>query len=306
MDAARIDGAALRVSYDASRRLHARHGRTFYLATRLLPPAKRPHVHALYGFARWADDLVDTAGVSTARARLDRLRAELDHDSPASSPAVAALRDTVRRFGLPRQHLSDFLDAMESDLRITGYPTYTDLCEYMWGSAAVIGLLVLPVLGTADGVEESGAAPYAAKLGIAFQLTNFIRDVGEDLARGRIYLPEEDLARYGVDRDRLARGIADGPIRNLLSFEIERAREIYAAARPGIAMLHPQSRDCVEAACCLYSRILDAVERADYDVLRRRVSVPGWRRAAVGAPAWLRAQRAQRAQRTRRRRASRS
>ncbi|HEY2172467.1 MAG TPA: phytoene/squalene synthase family protein [Mycobacteriales bacterium] len=302
LDAAGIHGESLRSAYAACRRLHATHGRTYYLATRLLPPAKRPYVHALYGFARYADDLVDRLGptragdpeVVSAAARLESLHDQvigpagpggvLDRDA---APVVRAVRDTMRRFDLPAGHVADFLDSMRTDLTVTGYRTYDDLAGYMWGSAAVIGLLVLPVLGTTTDREV--AAPYAADLGLAFQLTNFLRDVGEDLQRGRVYLPAEDMALFGVDREHLVRGVVDGPVRRLLAHEIARTREIYRAAEPGIRLLHADSRDCVRAAFLLYGGILDEIERADYQVLTGRVTIPARRRLAVGLPSAARA-----------------
>jgi phytoene synthase len=299
LDAAGIRGESLRSAYAACRRLHATHGRTYYLATRLLPPAKRPFVHALYGFARYADDLVDQLGptragdpeVASAAARLAAL-----HDQVAgadvgthevAAPVVRAVRDTMRRFDLPAGYVADFLDSMRADLTVTGYRTYDDLAGYMWGSAAVIGLLVLPVLGTTT--DRDVAAPYAADLGRAFQLTNFLRDVGEDLDRGRVYLPAEDMALFGVDREHLVRGVVDGPVRRLLAHEIARTREIYRAAEPGIRLLHADSRDCVRAAFLLYGGILDEIERADYQVLTGRVTIPARRRLAVGLPSAARA-----------------
>lgn len=299
LDAAGIRGEPLRSAYAACRRLHATHGRTYYLATRLLPPAKRPFVHALYGFARYADDLVDQLGptragdpeVASAAARLAAL-----HDQVAgadvgthevAAPVVRAVRDTMRRFDLPAGYVADFLDSMRADLTVTGYRTYDDLAGYMWGSAAVIGLLVLPVLGTTT--DRDVAAPYAADLGRAFQLTNFLRDVGEDLDRGRVYLPAEDMALFGVDRRHLGRGVVDGPVRRLLAHEIARTREIYRAAEPGIRLLQADSRDCVRAAFLLYGGILDEIERADYQVLTGRVTIPARRRLAVGLPSAARA-----------------
>jgi phytoene synthase len=290
LDAAAIQDPALRRAFAAARSTHARHGRSYFLATRLLPAAKRPHIHALYGFARYADDLVDRLGptrpgdpaVRTAARRLDELQASVVDGGASSLPVVAAVRETMRRFDLPARHVADFLGSMRADLTVAKYATYADLERYMWGSGAVIGLLLLPILGTA---EPEVAAPYAADLGVAFQLTNFIRDVGEDLRRGRIYLPTEDLAAFGVDCERLRGGVVDGPVRRLLAYEIARAREIYRNARPGIRLLHPASRPCVLAAYRLYAGILDEIERADYRVLDRRVRVPGWRRAAVAAPA---------------------
>jgi phytoene synthase len=287
-------------SYADCRELNAAHGRTYFLATRLLPPARRPAVHALYGFARAADDIVDDLGSTlTAQQKADALRswgssflALLETDAPESSIAAPAdggrdvfpaILDTIRRYGIPHQYFRDFLRSMEMDLTIARYETYADLDEYMWGSAAVIGLQMLPILGTT--VPHEVAAPYAADLGVAFQLTNFLRDIGEDLDRGRVYLPQESLRLFGVDEDRLRRRVVDGPIRRLLQFEIARTRELYRSARPGLRLVPPRSRRCLEVAWTLYQGILDEIERADYRVLDRRVSVGMRRRLVVVARA---------------------
>lgn len=297
--AAGVTDPQLRASYERCRRLQAGHGRTYYLATLLLPPAKRPYVHALYGFARYADEIVDDlASTLTAEQKADwlvgwgsRFLAEVAAGGSAH-PISRAVVDTVRRWDLPLRYFEDFLASMRMDLTVTGYPTYDDLAKYMWGSAAVIGLQMLPVLEPV--VERSVAEPYAVDLGLAFQLTNFLRDVGEDLRRGRVYLPGEDLARFGVDRDRLARGVVDGPVRRLLAHEVARTRELYRAAEPGIDLLHPTSRDCVRTAFRLYGGILDEIERAGYDVFAGRVSVSRRRRLAVAVPGLARAYRARR------------
>ena len=170
---------------------------------------------------------------------------------------------------------------MRMDLTVTGYPTYADLERYMYGSAAVIGLLMVPIL---EPVDDAAYLP-ARALGEAFQLTNFIRDVGEDLRRGRVYLPEEDLARFEVTRADLARPTPNDRVKALLRFEIDRTRALYREAAPGIALLHPTSRDCVATALRLYGGILDAVERSGYDVLSTRVTVPVATRLRVAAPA---------------------
>ena len=303
LDAAGIEGAALRASYRLCRRINAQHGRTYFLATLLLPPHKRPFVHALYGFARHVDDIVDDLdpGLTDAE-RADRLTnwcddflCDLDWQA-TSDPVSRAVIDTITRWQLPIGYFADFLDAMRMDLVVTEYPTYDDLARYMWGSAAVIGLELLPILGRVDDTVpwEQLEAP-AIDLGIAFQLTNFIRDVGEDLDRGRIYLPQDSLAMFGVDRDRLQRRQVDEPIRNVLAWEIERARALYRSAEGGVELVHPTSRDCLRTALTLYEEILDEIERHDYDVFTRRVSVGVRRRAAVGLTGLRSARRSRRA-----------
>ena len=296
LDAAGITGSSLREAYRRCRALNAEHGRTYFLATRMLSPEQRPAVHALYGFARRVDDVVDDVGSGPEQKAEGLAAVEADLASAldrgtSPDPVLTALLDTVRRYELPTVHFGDFMASMRMDLSVTDYPTRAELMGYMHGSAAVIGLLVLPVLGTVVPREE--AEPAAAALGIAFQLTNFIRDVGEDLDRGRVYLPADELAAFDVDRERLVRaraaGRADERIRAALRDQVERARAVYARAQPGIAMLAPRSRPCVSTAYRLYGRILDLVEEAGCDVLARRVAVSNGRRLAVALPAFARA-----------------
>jgi len=286
LDAAGITEPALRASYEMCRRLNASHGKTYYLATLLLPAAKRPYVHALYGFARYADEIVDDlASTLTEAEKADELGrwSERFLSGRGDDGVLPAVFDTIERWDIGLPYFAAFLGSMRMDLTVSSYETYDDLMKYVYGSAAVIGLQMVPVLEH-PGVPRTVVEPYAADLGIAFQLANFIRDVGEDLRRGRIYLPVEDLRQFGVDRAHLERGVVDGPVRRLLAFEIARTREIYRAARPGTRLLHPASRDCIETAFALYGGILDEVERADYQVLDRRVSVSGRRRAQVAVP----------------------
>jgi phytoene synthase len=285
LTAAGITDPGLVSSYEFCRTLAAEHGKTYYLATWLLPPAKRPHVWALYGFARWADEFVDSLTdpdpegliVWGKQAVYDLARGS------SADPVVQATAHTVRELAIDLELFETFLASMRMDITITGYPTYADLQTYTRGSAMVIGRMMLPVLGPLD---PSAQAP-AEALGEAFQMSNFIRDVGEDLARGRVYLPEEDLTAHGVSRADLAAGVVTDPIRRLLAFEIERTRELYDAARPGVELVEPASRPCLRTAIALYGGILDEVERADYQVLSGRVSVPLRHRLAVAAPAYV-------------------
>ncbi len=295
LDAAGIVDPQLRHAFEVCRRLHATHGRTYYLATGLLPPAKQPFVWALYGFARYADDFVDSLRDPDPPALRTWGEAFLDAVDAGhpTDPVGMAMQHTMHRWSIPRAHVQEFLESMQMDIDVRGYATYADLERYMYGSAAVIGLQMLPILEPT--APEAGTR--ARAMGEAFQMSNFIRDVGEDLQRGRVYLPEEDLKIFGVTRQSLAAGIVTNPIRELLRFEIERTRGLYAFAEPGIEMVHPTSRDCVRTAFRLYGEILLQVERSDYQVLTQRVSVPLRRRMAVTLPGLRRARAERREQR---------
>jgi 15-cis-phytoene synthase len=291
----------LTAAYERCRQLHRRHGRTYYLATLLLPAWKRRHVHALYGFARCADEIVDELDsrlgrderAAALRALGERFFAGL-RGGPCDDPVLPAVLHTVRAFDLDPEDARRFLDAMALDLVNDSYETYDDLLGYMEGSAAAVGAMLSRILEPADPVR---GREHARQLGFAFQLTNFIRDVGEDLARGRVYLPLADLARFGVTRRDLADRCARPALRGLLAFEVGRARGHYRAAAPGIELLAPSSRPCVRTAFALYSGILDEVERAGFQVLDRRVRVPRRRRLAVAGRNWAAARRAARGER---------
>jgi phytoene synthase len=277
---------ALAASYRRCRALHRAYGKTYFLATLLLPPRKWRHVHALYGFTRYADEIVDAFdGASTAErerrlaALADRFRArDLSH------PILPALMDTIDRCQLDPADFDKFLQSMAQDLIVTRFQTYEDLLDYMEGSAAVIGTMMLPVLGSGD---PAAAREPARQLGLAFQLTNFIRDVAEDLARDRIYLPRADMARFGVTERDLRGGISTPAIRTLIGYEVARAQRHYTLATPGIALLDRASQGCIRTAYRLYGGILDEVVAHDYDVLTRRLRVPTGRRLRVAAASYL-------------------
>ncbi|MFC5754201.1 phytoene/squalene synthase family protein [Actinomadura rugatobispora] len=290
----------LTASYERCRRLNADHGRSYYLATLLLPAWKRRHVHALYGFARHVDDIVDSAGAPAGRAAaLDDLTSALAAclaGEPAQGPVLPAFVHTVRSFGIERADIDAFLRSMRADLTVTRYETYGDLLEYMEGSAAAIGLMMLPVLETVPGAGRLAREP-ARELGRAFQLTNFLRDVAEDLERGRVYLPRRDLAEFGVAEDDLARGRASPELRELVAYEEDRARDHYRRALEGVDLLAPSSRPCVRAAYELYGGILDAIAARNHDVLAGRARVPRRRRAVIFARHLRAASAARRAER---------
>lgn len=302
-----------------------RHGTTYSLATRLLPPGRRRAVWALYAWARIVDDHVDLDGGAAcpvadpraARERIDRLRAGLSellsdaslagHPPAGGGPGapampllpeaeaavVRAAGATVTELGIDHGLLTDFLDSMLMDLpgdesHVARYRTWAELDRYMWGSACVIGLQMIPVLGLRPGADAAAAARHAAELGRAFQVTNFLRDVAEDLDRGRVYLPLDEWAAFGVDEDRLRacrdRGAADAPVKAAIAHFISLNRAMYRDADPGIPMLAQPASRAIRTARILYSGILDEIERADLDVFAGRAVVPDRRRIAVALP----------------------
>lgn len=290
LNAAGITDPQLRASYSECKRLNSLHGKTYYLATLLLPASKRPFVHALYGFARYADEIVDDlASTLTPQEKAEVLRTWSSEvlrglETGNSSDLVGrALIDTVQRFDIPHQHFVDFLHSMEMDLTVTEYQTFDDLYEYVYGSAAVIGLQMVPILG-GDTVNSLEAAK---NLGVAFQLANFIRDVGEDLDRGRIYLPLQELAEHGVTRQMLEARKLTPEIVSALKFQIARVRQLQKAAEPGIALLDKTSQPCIRAASELYCGIVDEVEKIGYDIFNKRATTSTARRASVALAAYI-------------------
>jgi phytoene synthase len=289
-----ITDPALRTSYLECKRLNSLHGKTYYLATLLLPPEKRPFVHALYGFARYADEIVDDlASTLTDDEKANSLNqwgegVISDIKSGNSDDVIGrALVDTVKRFDIPIQYFQAFLHSMAMDLTITEYQEYEDLQEYVYGSAAVIGLQMVSVLGIEKGFSINEVNAAAEKLGVAFQLANFIRDVGEDLDRGRVYLPIAELQAHGVTREMLERKVLTPQIKSALKEQIERVRKLQQESMVGINMLAKQSRACIQAASELYCGIVDEVEKIDYQIFSKRAKTSNWRRMKVAIPAYL-------------------
>ncbi|GAA5058690.1 phytoene/squalene synthase family protein [Nocardia callitridis] len=295
MNTGATTSAELAVAYRECRQIAATHGRTYFLATRLLAAEHRPAVHALYAFARTVDDLVDHATTHDSIAELDRIDKQLhaalepcarDGIEPdARSSVLLAVADTIRRYDIALEHFHTFLHSMRMDVPGTvefrnRYATMGELREYMRGSAAAIGLQLLPVLGTVVPVLE--AQPAAAELGEAFQLTNFLRDVAEDLDRDRIYLPADELAAFGVDAALLGHcrrtAATDPRVRNMLRHLIAVNRDGYRRALPGIELLTPRVRPAIHTAAALYADILSRIEAADYQIFATRAVVPGFHR----------------------------
>jgi phytoene synthase len=293
LSAAGITDPDLRASYEECKRLNALHGKTYYLATLLLPKAKRPFVHALYGFARYADEIVDDLASELSVEEKAEVLSNwgngvlADLKKGTSQDHVGrALIDTVNRFDIPHEHFEAFLHSMTMDLTVQEYESYEDLIEYVYGSAAVIGLEMVPILGPL----HNDAFEAAKKLGIAFQLANFIRDVDEDLDRGRVYLPLKELGQFGVTREMLEERVLTPEIIDALKFQITRVRQLQAEAAAGIKMLEASSRPCIEAASTLYCGIVDEVEKIGYDIFNHRAKTSTTRRIRVAGAAFVKRQ----------------
>lgn len=277
-------------SYEECKRLNALHGKTYYLATLLLPAAKRPPVHALYGFARYADEIVDDlASTLTPEEKAVALRTWgdsvlADLRAGESNDLIGrALVDTVKNYSIPLEYFDAFMVSMEMDLTVTRYKTYEDLMTYVYGSAVVIGLEMLPILGYSD----PRAIEAATALGTAFQLANFIRDIGEDIDRGRIYMPLDDLARFGVSEKMLLKRQLTPEIIEAIKYQIARVRDLQDKAEAGIQYLDPISRPCIRAASELYCGIVDEIEANGYDIFNKRATTSTWRRARVAGIAFI-------------------
>jgi phytoene synthase len=260
------------MDYEECRRLHKRHGTTYYFASQFFAPHIRKQTHALYGFVRMPDEWVDNPDCDLAetRVKLQDFRSELLSGFRGVVPTSGPLRafcDVVSACNIPNEEPLLFLDCMEQDLETNRYATYRDLQGYMRGSACAVGVMMCHILSSQLDPE---CLSHAMALGEAMQLTNFLRDVGEDARRGRIYLPLEDLARFDVTEDEIFSERVTEPFRNLMRFEIERTRTLYRRSEAGIDLLPPYSRKAVRLSQVLYSRILARIEQNEFDVFSRR------------------------------------
>jgi phytoene synthase len=276
--------STLSQSYAYCERLSRRQAGNFYPAFRVLAAPQRRAMCALYAFLRIADDLSDEPGEPADKRRaLARWRQGLDGalQGDYAHPIHAALHDTVTRHGIPRAYLEAALDGVEMDLAPVSYGTFEELRLYCYRVASVVGLSCIHIWGFSG--DEAPA--YAESAGIAFQLTNILRDLGEDAGRGRVYLPAEDLERFGYDPGRLGRGERDERFRALMRFQVERARRFYDAAWPLGPLLRPAGRAVFLMMARTYRGLLDLIERRDYDVFSRRVSLGRWRKLLLAARA---------------------
>ena len=246
-----------------------KHSRSFFLSSQLLPAEKRRAVHALYAFCRTSDDLVDLPQANATQALAAWVALVHAPQPPPDNAVLLAWNDTLTRYAVPRTLPDELLAGIAMDLTVNRYPTFDDLWLYCYRVASVVGLISMQIIG-----YREGAVDYAIKLGVALQLTNILRDVGEDARRGRVYLPREDLERFGLSADDILNGRRDEAFRSLMRFEIERAHCLYEAAWPGIALLNPDGQLAITAAAEIYRGILGKIHQSDYNVYQRRAYVP--------------------------------
>jgi phytoene synthase len=243
--------------------------RSFFLSTQLLTPEKRLAIRALYAFCRTSDDIVDTNEHQAERALATWVaQVHAPHAQP-DNPVLLAWNDTVARYNVPQTLVDELLAGIAMDLTVNRYATFDELWLYCYRVASVVGLVSMHIIG-----YREGATPYAIKLGVALQLTNILRDIGEDARRGRVYLPLEDLERFGLTDTDILAGHRDDRFRALMRFEIERAHRLYEEAWPGVALLSEDGRMAIGAAAEVYRGILDKIAAADFDVFSRRAFVP--------------------------------
>ncbi len=296
------DAQLLEEAYAWCNTLTAANSRSFHLASSLLPADKRRAVRALYAFCRVTDDLVDRPGGSASAqtvqaakaAELAEWRRTLHQcPAPADNLVAVAWSDARRRYHVPVRYAEQLLDGVARDLQQSRYETFTDLACYSYGVASTVGLMSMHIVGY-SGHE---AVPFAIKLGVALQLTNILRDVGEDWRNGRLYLPLEELERFGICEEQVAEGVATGRVwpqwRELMRFQIERNRRLYAEAQPGIAMLAPDGRFAIAAAADLYRAILARIEANDYNNLAVRAHVGTAGKLGMLPSIWWRSRSAQ-------------
>jgi 15-cis-phytoene synthase len=283
----------LAAAYAQCRDIHRKYDPSFYAGCLMLPPAKRPYVDSLYAHARLLDQIVDDPTATDAAeksARLDARIAAYEQalaDGDSTDPILKAAAHTARTWNIPTEHFHAFTNTMHSDLTVTDYATYDELLEYMYGAAALLGLQIVPILEPVD----PSAAERSVAVGNALQLTNILRDIEEDLGRGRVYLPQDEMKQFEVSRESLEdRQMTDG-LRGLLAFQVERAREYYEDAHSAVDLLHPASRECVHTALTLYAGILDSLEQADYQVFGVRHGFSKAKAMRIAGPAYVRARR---------------
>lgn len=279
-----IDEQLLLNAYAESTSITQEHSRTFFMASSLLPAEQRDSARALYAFCRVSDDIVDE-GEGNRLFKLLRWRNEsLGNHPNKENPVALAWSDTRSKYRIPRQYAEQLLDGVAWDLTQDRFETFDDLAHYCYGVASTVGLMTMHIVGYSS--EE--AIPYAIKLGVALQLTNILRDVGEDWEKGRLYLPQDELAQFGLTEHDIDSGLISNRWREFMQFQIDRARQLYEEAMPGIGMLGENGRFAIAAAAELYQGILGDIEAHDYNVFTRRSHLSNWQKLLKLPGIWWR------------------
>jgi phytoene synthase len=277
--------ASLRKSYQQAEKITSQHSKSFYFASGLLPEEKRSAVRALYAFCRTVDDIVDESLNPEQASQLDYWRGMVETTSFAENDLVAAAwADTLSRYHIPRHYALQLIDGVARDLSQCRYQTFDELATYCYGVASTVGLMSMYIIG----FKSSEAVPYAIKLGVALQMTNILRDVGEDYHNGRLYLPREELAFYGIQESDIAEGRITDHWRQFMKFQIERTRQLYNESWAGVKMLEREGQLAIGAASVFYQGILDEIEKNDYDVFSRRASLSTVGKVSRIPSLWLR------------------
>lgn len=278
-------------SYDYCRTVAKTHAGNFYYSFIVLPAERRRAMHAVYAFMRYCDDIVDEAGTKADKQkRLTQWRQALEaaytgHNG-ASHPILPAFRDTVLQFEIPKEYFEAVIDGAEMDLTVSDYETFDELYHYCYRVASAVGLVCICIFGFTD----ERAIKYAESCGIAFQLTNILRDISEDSEMGRIYLPQEDLQQFSYSEEDIQNKIINEQFIQLMKFEVNRAHQYYNAALPLIPLIHPSSRACLAAMIRIYWRNLKEIERHNYNIFAQRIRLPAWKKLAIAAHALIRKQ----------------
>jgi 15-cis-phytoene synthase len=276
--------ASLRNAYKQAEKITALQSKSFYFASGLLPEEKRSAVRALYAFCRTVDDIVDESAENERDSRLDYWRGMVETASFEKNDLVAAAwADTLARYHIPRHYALQLIDGVARDLFQIRYQTFEELATYCYGVASTVGLMSMYIVG----FHSSDAVPYAIKLGVALQMTNILRDVGEDYRNGRLYLPREELAFYGIQEADIAEGCITENWRQFMRFQIDRTRQLYEESWAGVKMLEREGQLAIGAASVFYQGILDEIEKNDYDVFTRRASLNTLAKAGRIPALWL-------------------
>lgn len=277
--------ARLHSAYQRAEKITKSHSKSFHFASALLPQEKRSAVRALYAFCRTVDDIVDEIESQNDRDfELDYWRKIIHTAScPDDDPVAAAWADTLARYHIPRHYALQLIDGVARDLTQLRYQTFDDLATYCYGVASTVGLMAMHIIG----FKTYKAIPFAIKLGVALQMTNILRDIGEDYRHGRLYLPREELSFYGIRESDISAGNVNTAWRQFMRFQIGRTRQLYQESWPGVAMLEREGRLATGAASVLYSGILDEIERNDYDTFTRRAGLSALGKASRLPAIWL-------------------